>query len=57
MSNAKHTCLAADDNLLVAFDLAHLSTLFVLVKNPVQFCTGNTHTGKDVCPQQTNHML
>ncbi len=57
MSKARHTCLAADDNLLVAFDLAHLSTLFVLVKNPVQFCTGNTHTGKDVCPQQTNHML
>lgn len=38
MSNDKHTCLAADDNnLLVVFDLAHLSTLFGLLKNQCNF--------------------
>lgn len=33
MSNDKHTCPAADDNLLVVFGLAHLPTLFELFKN------------------------
>lgn len=37
MSNDKHTCLAADDNLLVVFALAHLSTLFGLFKIQCNF--------------------
>ena len=33
MSMDNHTCPAADDDLLVVFDLALLSTLFGLFKN------------------------
>ncbi len=57
MSNDKHTCPAADDKLLVVFGLGHLPTLFGLFKNQCNVCTGNTRTGKEAYPQQTNHML